>query len=41
MKTELHFKEILSRFIWLINNTLKWLPFNLVMAPVVFFLFFS
>lgn len=37
MKTELHFKEILSRFIWLINKTLKWLPFNLVMAPVVFF----
>lgn len=27
MKTELHFKEILSRFIWLINKTLKWLPF--------------
>lgn len=38
MKTELHFKEILSRFIWLINKTLKWLPFNLVMAPVVFFI---
>lgn len=39
MKTELHFKEILSRFIWLINKTLKWLPFNLVMAPVVFLYF--
>lgn len=39
MKTELHFKEILSRFIWLINKTLKWLPFNLVMVPVVFFYF--
>ncbi len=39
MKTELHFKEILSRFIWLIDKTLKWLPFNLVMAPVVFFYF--
>lgn len=23
MKTELHFKEILSRFIWLINKALK------------------
>lgn len=38
MKAELHFKKILSRFIRLINETLKWLPFNLVMAPVIFFI---
>ncbi len=25
----------------LINETLKWFPFNLVMAPVIFFLFCS
>lgn len=37
MRAELHFKKILSRFIRLINETLKWLPFNLVMAPVIFF----
>lgn len=39
MRAELHFKKILSRFIRLINETLKWLPFNLVMAPVIFFYF--
>ena len=38
MKTELHFKKILSRFIRLINETLKWLPFNLVMVSVIFFI---
>lgn len=41
MRAELHFKKILSRFIRLINETLKWLLFNLVMAPVIFFLFCS
>ena len=39
MKAELHFRKIFNRFIRLINETLKCLPFNLVMAPVIFFLF--
>ncbi|EMF1799686.1 hypothetical protein V2G00_004249 [Escherichia coli] len=39
MRAELYFKKILSRFIRLINEALKWLPFNLVMAPVIFFYF--
>lgn len=39
MKAELHFRKIFNRFIRLINETLKCLPFNLVMAPVIFFYF--
>ncbi|HAW0919519.1 TPA: hypothetical protein JLL04_005100 [Escherichia coli] len=39
MKAELHFRKIFNRFIRLINETLKCLPFNLVMAPAILFYF--